>query len=179
MQSVAIGGRGEGLLGDDRRGVQVHYEFYWSKAFDDGEVVGTHVEVRTDPFDISRVFAYVKGEWTQCDAAHFLALRHHSERERQLVSDELRKRRSASAQQYPITIQRIDEFLASVEAEEQFGIQRLCDAESRDILQAIDVSYAAQFPLFQVPSSPSSPNEDEEDDDENDVDGAEIYGDYE
>ncbi len=142
-------------------------------------MVGTEVEVRTDPYDISRVFAFVKGELIQCKAVHFLALRHYSERELQLISDELRKRRSISAQQYPITIGRIAEFLASVEAEEKFGIQRLCDAESRDILQAIDVSYAAQFPLFQAPSLPASPDEDEDDDDENVADNEELYGDYE
>src|SRR5260370_23874620 len=154
---------GEKLLVRYRKGVQVHYESYRSKELDD--VVGTEVEVRTDPFDISRVFAFVKGEWTQCQAVHFEALRHHSERELQLISDELRKRRSISAQQYPITIQRIAEFLASVEAEEQFGIQRLCDAETRDILQAIDVSYAAQLPLFQAPSTPLlMPDEGEDDD---------------
>src|SRR6266581_5562585 len=179
MQTMPISDRGEKLLVHYRKGVQVHYEFYWSDKFADGDVVGTEVEVRTDPYDISRVFAYVKGEWTQCDAVHFLALRHHSERELQLISDELRKRRSVSAQQYPITIGRIAEFLASVEAEEQFGIQRLCDAESRDILQAIDVSYAAQFPLFQAPSSLSSPDEDDEEDDEHVADNEELYGDYE
>jgi putative transposase len=177
MQTMPTSDRGEKLLVHYRKGIQVHYEFYRSKELDD--VVGTEVEVRTDPYDISRVFAYVKGGWTQCDAVHFLALRHHSERELQLISDELRKRRSVSAQQYPITIGRIAEFLASVEAEERFGIQRLCDAESRDILQAIDVSYAAQFPLFQAPTSPASPDEDDEEDDENVADNEELYGDYE
>ena len=177
MQTLPTSERGEKLMVHYRKGVQVHYEFYRSKKLD--EVVGTEVEVRTDPFDISRVFAFVKGEWTLCEATHFLALRHHSERELQLISDELRRRRSVSAQQYPITIQRIAEFLASVEAEEQFGIQQLCDAESRNILQAIDVSYAAQFPLFQIPSSPSSPDEDDDDNDENAIDTEEIYGDYE
>jgi transposase InsO family protein len=180
MQTLPTPERGEKVQVTYRKGIKVHYEFYWSKKFDDGEVVGTEVEVRYDPFDISRVFAFVKGEWTPCDAAHFLALRHHSVRELQLISDELRKRRSASAQQYPITIKHIAEFLASVEAEEQLGIQRLCDAESRDILQAIDVSYAAQFPLFQALSSPlSMPDEGEDGDDSGGMDEAEIYGDYE
>lgn len=177
MQTMPTSDRGEKLLVHYQKGVQVHYEFYRSKELDSVEEV--EVEVRTDPFDISRVFAFVHGEWTQCNATHFLGLRNHSERELQLISDELRRRRSVSAQQYPITIQRIAEFLSSVQAEEQFGIQRLCDAESRDILQAIDVSYAAQFPLFQSPLSPLSTDQDEDDDDENVVDDAEIYGDYE
>src|SRR6266496_3215968 len=180
MQTLPTPERGEKVQVTYRKGVQVHYEFYWSKKFDDGEVVGTEVEVRYDPFDISHVFAFVKGEWTECHASHFLALRNHSMRELQLISDELRKRRSASAQQYPLTIKRIAEFLASVEAEEQFGIQRLCDAESRDILQIIDVSYLAQFPFFQVPSTPLSLSDDGEDeDDSSEMDEAEIYGDYE
>jgi putative transposase len=180
MQTLPTSDRGEKLRVHYRKGIQIHYEYYWSKKFDDGDVVGTEVEVRYDPFDISRVFAFVKGEWTQCDAKHFLVLRNHSERELQLISDELRKRRSVSARQYPITIKHIAEFLASVEAEEQLGIQRLCEAESRDILQAIDVSYAGHFPLFQVPSSPfSSPDECEDDDDSSEEAEIEIYGDYE
>ena len=180
MQTLPIPERGEKVQVTYRKGVKVHYEFYWSKKFNDSEVVGTEVEVRYDPFDISRVFALVKGEWTQCDAAHFLALRNHSVRELQLITDELRKRRSASAKQYPLTIKHIAEFLASVEAEEQLGIQRLCDAESRDILQVIDASYASRFPLFQEPS-PSSYLSDEETKDSEDtkVDDVEIYGDYE
>jgi hypothetical protein len=179
MESLPTSDSEEKLLVQYHKGVQVHYEFYWSEAFNDGDVVGTKVEVRIDPFDIRRVFAFVKGKWTQCVAKHFLALPQHSVRELQLITDELRKRRSVSAQQYSITIQRIAEFLASVEAEEQFGIQRLCDAESRDILQAIDPSYFAQFPIFQASSSPSFPENNEENDDEDVVDVAEIYGDYE
>jgi putative transposase len=163
-----------------RKGVRVHYEYYWSEQFKDPEVVGTEVEIRYDPFDISHVFAFVKGEWTRCVAAHYMALRHHSIRELQLISAELRKRQSIAAQQYPLTIKHIAEFLASVEAEEEVGFQRLCDAESRDILQAIDVGYAGQFPLFQTPSSPLSlPDEGEGDDDRSEIDEAEIYGDYE
>ena len=104
-------------------------------------------------------------------------MRNHSIRELQLISAELRKRQSISAQQYQITIKHIAEFLASVEAEEVLGIQRLCDAESRDILRAIDASYASQFSLFQTPSLPVEV-EDEEDDDNSKVDDVEIYGGY-
>ncbi len=161
-----------------RKGVRVHYEYYWSEKFKDPEVVGTEVEIRYDPFDISHVFAFIKGEWTRCVAAHYMALRHHSIRELQLISAELRKRQSLVAQQYPLTIKHIAEFLASVEAEEACGLQRLCDAESRDILQAIDVGYTAQFPLFQASSSPLS-LQDEGNDDRSEIDEAEIYGDYE
>ena len=126
------------------------------------------------------VFAFVKGEWTPCVAAHFIVLRNHSIRELQSISAELRRRQSVSAQQYPLTIKHVAVFLASVEEEEKFGLQRLCDAESRDILQVIDASYATRFPLFQEPSQPSSLlDEDGDDNEDTKVDDAEIYGDYE
>ncbi len=168
-----------------RKGVQVHYEFYWSEKFRDSEVVGTDVEIRYDPFDISRVFALVKGEWISCTAANRMILCNHSERELQLISAELRRRQTVSAQQYQIRIKHIAEFLASVEAEELLGIQRLRDAESRDILQIIDPSYSDQFSLFQVPAlsldmqDMQKNDEDEEDTEDDKPEDAEIYGDYE
>ncbi len=74
MQTLPTSDRGEKLQVHYKRGVQVHYEFYWSKKFDDGEVVGTEVEVRYDPFDIGRVFAFVQGEWAECDVPSAITL---------------------------------------------------------------------------------------------------------
>lgn len=162
-----------------RKGVQVHYEFYWSDKFLSDKVAGTEVEVRYDPFDVSRVFAFVQGEWTTCLATHFTLLRHHSMREWQMLSVELRKRRSISAQQVPLTAKHIAAFLASVEAEEQVGVQRLCDAEMRDILQVIDMTYAQQFSVFQSPPwSRQGSSEEDTETTEHDMDEEEIYGDY-
>ncbi len=65
------------------------------------------------------------------------------------------------------------------------GIQRLRDAESRDILQIIDPSYSDQFSLFQVPAlsldmqDMQKNDEDEEDREDDKPEDAEIYGDYE
>jgi transposase InsO family protein len=162
-----------------RKGIKIHYEFYWSDTFAKAEVENTEVEVRYDPFDISRVFAFVGGEWTTCLATHFTLLHHHSMHEWQMLSAELRKRRTVSSQQTPLTAKHIAAFLASVEAEEKFGVQRLCDAEARDILQGIDVSYAQQFSLFQLPSLPEQEaSENETDPKDGEGDEEEIYGDY-
>jgi putative transposase len=162
-----------------RQGVKIHYEFYWSDAFRHPEVLDTEVPVRFDPYDVSRAFAFVRGQWVQCMALHHAILRRHSERELKMLSAELRQRRSTAAKQYPLTIAQIAEFLASVEAEEQFGVQRLCDEESREILQAIDASYVTQFPLFQAASAPVltlvEPVTDEEDEADEEL---ETYGEY-
>ncbi|GHO96287.1 transposase [Reticulibacter mediterranei] len=156
------------------RGVKIHYEFYWADAFKNPDVENTEVLLRYDPFDISRAFAFVKGQWIQCLAAHYSILRNHSERELKMVSAELRKRRSVHAQHFTLTMKQIAEFLTSVEAEEKFGIQRLYDAESREILQVIDASYVNQFQALQASSMPPQ-IQDEEVDDKDDV---EIYGEY-
>jgi putative transposase len=162
-----------------RKGVQIHYEFYWSDKFLSDKVVGTEVEVRYDPFDVSRIFAFIQGEWTACRATHFTLLRHHSMREWQMLSAELRKRRSVSAQQVPLTAKHIADFLASAQAEEQVGMQRLCDAEMRDILQAIDLTYAQQFSLFQSPEDLNSQaSEEETETTGQEMEAEELYGDY-
>jgi len=162
-----------------RQGIKIHYEFYWADAFRHPEVHDTEVSIRFDPYDISRAFAFVRGQWVQCAAFHHALLRHHSERELKMISAELRQRRSAAAKEYPLTIVQIAEFLASVEAEEQLGLQRLCDEESREILQAIDASYVNHFPLFQASSAPVltlvEPDTDEEDEAAEDL---ETYGEY-
>jgi putative transposase len=157
------------------KGVQLHYESYWSDAFRWDGIQETAVPVRYDPFDISRVFAYVKGQWVQCIALHQSLLHNHSERELKIISAEVRQRRSSQAQQYKVTIQQIAEFLASVEAEEILGTQRLYDEESRQILQVIDASYVNQFSLFQQAVA-DIPTPEDEDDDE--IEEIRSYGEY-
>jgi len=43
------------------KGVTVHYLSYWHEVFRRPDVVGTQVDIRYDPFDISRAYAYVRG----------------------------------------------------------------------------------------------------------------------
>ena len=156
------------------KGVQLHYEFYWSDAFRRDGVRGPEVPIRYDPFDISRAFAYVKGQWVQCFALHQSLLHNRSERELKIISAELRQRRSSQAKQYKVAIQQIAEFLASVGAAERLGMHRLYDEESRQILQVIDASYVNQFSLFQQAVA-DVPTPEEEDDD---IEEIRSYGEY-
>lgn len=72
-------------------GVRMNYLDYWCEAMRDSTVEGKQVKVRYNPFDVSEGFAYIDGRWRKCDcpSTEFAGC---SERELQLLTEELRKR---------------------------------------------------------------------------------------
>src|SRR6266568_5449748 len=57
----------------------------------DSTVEGTQIRVRFDPFDVSVGYAYIDGRWSKCDCL-YTEFAGCSERELQLLTEELRKR---------------------------------------------------------------------------------------
>lgn len=72
-------------------GVRMNYLEYWCEAMRDATVEGTQVKVRYDPFDVSVGFAYIDGQWRKCDCP-YTEFAGCSERELQLLTEELRRR---------------------------------------------------------------------------------------
>src|SRR6266849_5031322 len=72
-------------------GVRMNYLDYWCEAMRDPTVEGTQVKVRYDPFDVSVGYAYIDGRWRTCDCP-YTEFAGCSERELQLLTEELRKR---------------------------------------------------------------------------------------
>jgi putative transposase len=72
-------------------GVRMHYLDYWCEAMRDPTVEGTQVKVRYSPFDVSVGYAYIDGRWRKCDCP-YTEFAGCSERELQLLTEELRKR---------------------------------------------------------------------------------------
>jgi len=72
-------------------GVRINHLDYWCEAMRDPMVEGTQVQVRYDPFDVSVGFAYIDHKWrkSDCPSTEFTGC---SERELQLLAEELRKR---------------------------------------------------------------------------------------
>jgi putative transposase len=72
-------------------GVRINYLEYWCEAMHDPTVEGTQVKVRYDPFNVSVGYVYIDGRWRTCDCPYteFVGC---SERELQLLTEELRKR---------------------------------------------------------------------------------------
>jgi putative transposase len=115
------------------RGVKIHYLYYWCEAFRDPSVESTKVAVRYDPFDVGVAYAFVNNRWAECHSEYYTTFQSHSERELQIVTEELHKRRKNHSDQSCITAKKLAEFLESVENEENVLAQRLSDLETRSI----------------------------------------------
>jgi transposase InsO family protein len=122
------------------RGVKIHYLYYWCEAFRDPSVENTKVAVRYDPFDAGTAYAFVNNRWAECHSEYYTRFQSHSERELQLVTEELLKRRKNHSGQTCITAKKVAEFLESVEKEENILAQRLSDIETRSIYSSSPAS---------------------------------------
>jgi len=72
-------------------GVRMNHLDYWCEAMRDPTVENRQVKVRYDPFDVSVGFAYIDRKWRKCDCP-YTEFTGCSERELQLLTEELRKR---------------------------------------------------------------------------------------
>jgi putative transposase len=140
------------------RGVKIHYLYYWCEAFRDPAVENTKVPVRFDPFDVGTAYAFVNNRWAECHSEYYTTFQSHSERELQLATEALHKRRKNHSDQTGVTAKKLAEFLESVENEENVLTQRLSDLETRSIYSSAGAS--ALKPQAAAPSSsPDTPPE--------------------
>ena len=113
------------------RGVKINHVYYWSEHFRNPTWETKRVAVRYDPFDAGIAYAFVDGQWVLCHSEYYKVLHGHSEREIQLISEELRKRRQNHSGQFAITASKLAEFIGSLELHEEILTQRLSDLEAR------------------------------------------------
>jgi len=73
-------------------GVRINHLDYWCEAMRDPTVENRQVKVRYDPFDVSVGYAYIDRRWRKCDCP-YTEFTGCSERELQLLAEELRKRK--------------------------------------------------------------------------------------
>jgi len=131
------------------RGVRINYVYYNARTLSDPEVENQQVLVRYDPFDIGTAYAYVKKRWVQLRSEHYLQLRGHSERERELASAELRKQHQNHTREATITAKRLAEFLANLGAHEEVLTQRWHDLEVRDVFARMEGSQMQSLEVFE------------------------------
>lgn len=105
-----VGRRGKRKV-DRQRGIKVHSHFhYWCPELRDPKLHGRYVPVRYDPWDASTVYVQINKRWF---AAHCKALVGHgqmTEKERQLIADELCGRFKLADDEEP-SHQKLKEFL--------------------------------------------------------------------
>jgi len=135
------------------RGVKIHYLYYWCEAFRDPAVENTKVPVRFDPFDVGTAYAFVNNRWAECHSEYYATFQ-SPERELQLATEVLHKRRKNHSDQTGVTAKKLAEFLESVENEENVLTQRLSDLETRSIYSSAGASVLKP----QAPAPSSSPD---------------------
>ena len=154
-----------------RRGVKINYLYYWSTddSFIRPEVEGTNVPIRYDPFDMGTAYACVKGHWVRCISEYYKSFQNRSEREVNIASTQLRRKKQKHAQRIALSAKEKATYLEGTEAQEALLIQRLHDLAHQDVCALIEGK-------LNIKNHPPSPNSLEKHDLEpsNDVESVKI-----
>jgi len=147
----------------EKDGVQVDNLYYWNNVFYDSDIVGTRVQVRYDPFDVTKVFAFVQSEWVQCDCLKLRPLRHLSPENLCAASLEIRKSRSDYNKRRNEVLERVEAFLdASVKKGEELAHLLRTKESARQLLgrvsipRADDDDEAGSAEVTKAPTTPPS-----------------------
>lgn len=120
-------------------GVRINHLDYWCEAMRDPTIENTQVKVRYDPFDVSVGYAYIDRKWRKCDCPYNEFAR-CSERELQLLTEELRKRNrlTAGRTQREITQKQLAAFRRDNTEIEAILRQQRHDRETRAALVVLE-----------------------------------------
>jgi putative transposase len=137
---------------DAARGVVVNGLRYSHPLMRSSREVGSRVEVRYEPFDMSIAYAFVDGQWLTCSADAFLQVQGRSEREWDVLLDEWREQQRAHhRKRVSVDSTRLATFVEEVRAEEALLAQQQRDLEGVSIREAIvGRSKITSLPLSQV-----------------------------
>ena len=147
--------RGQALV-QPGKGVRMNYLDYWCDEMRDRAVERTSVAVRYDPFDVTIGYAWIRGRWRKCVCAAD-ELAGCSERELQLLAEELRKRNRLQygREQVEITQKQLADFRRGNAAKEVILRQQRTDLETRAALVVLEGRRGTQASVR--PSTLSTP----------------------
>ena len=141
------------------RGIKLNYLYYWSDAFRNGEVEGTKVPVRYNPFDIGVAHAYCQGRWVKCISQYHSTFSGHSEKELRLATEELKRLAKLSRTSTSISAKRLADFINSVQEHEVLLLQRLRDLENSKVLNSLSQKPEQKAVMVMpITASSSTPN---------------------
>jgi putative transposase len=156
---------------DGRHGVIINGLHYHHPLMSKSEDVGKCVPVRYEPFNMARAYAFVEGQWLPCAADIFLLVEGRSEREWEVIVDEMRaQQRQHGKNRVTVNGPLLAQFLEEVATEEQLLLQQQRDLEGQSIREAIEGSVQK--------GSPAILQEQEEEDDELDLTTLPQYEEY-
>lgn len=119
-------------------GVKINYNYYWSEQFRDGKVAGSIVPVRYDPFDASIAKVLIEKRWVTCISTLRNQLAGRSEREIQILTNELKAQDTNHSRTFNITSKKLAENIIKAEgSNEKVALQRMKDLERERVFQLI------------------------------------------
>lgn len=113
------------------RGVKIGYIYYWAPAFKDPKLANTDVPVRYDPNDKSVALAWLKDHWEFCTSEYADIFRGRTEKEINLVTQEITGQNKRTGQRRAINATLIAKNLSAVHATEKVLEQRIRDHENQ------------------------------------------------
>jgi len=113
------------------RGIKIKGIFYWHPSFRDPTVTRTKVHIVYDPFDVSRAYALVSGNWVLCRSEHQALFERRTEREIAAITQEIRVMHHLADVQRSVNAADIAAYVAKVRESETVLLQQRRDAERR------------------------------------------------
>jgi hypothetical protein len=114
---------------DASRGVKIGYIYYWSPAFKDPRLAHLNVPVRYDPNDKSMALVWLKDHWEICESEYANIFRGRTEKEVDLITQEITAQNKRTGQRRTINAMRIAKYLSDTRAAEDVLQQRQRDQE--------------------------------------------------
>lgn len=131
------------------RGIKIKGIFYWHPSFREPTVIRTKVHLVYDPFDVSRAYALVSGEWVLCRSEHKALFERRTEREIAAITQEIRFLHHLADVRRGVNAGDIAAYVSKVRESEVVLLQQRRDAERR-----VD---DAQTPALPNPSPGNQP----------------------
>lgn len=113
------------------RGIKIRGIHYWHPALREPKHANTKVPVLYDPFDVSRAYALVGGEWVLCRSEHRALFERRTEREIATISQEIRALHHLAGVRRNVNASDIAAFITKMRQSEAILRQQRHDAERR------------------------------------------------
>lgn len=113
------------------RGIKIRGIHYWHPALREPKYANTKVPVLYDPFDISRAYALVSGEWVLCRSEHQALFERRTEREIATISQEIRGLHRLAGIRRNVNASDIATFISKTRQSEAILRQQRHDAEQQ------------------------------------------------
>ncbi|MFC0416994.1 TnsA endonuclease N-terminal domain-containing protein [Cytobacillus solani] len=121
------------------QGIKLAYGYYWSETFRNPKVENSIVEVRYDPFNIGIAYAFINNEWEKCKSEQYLIFNGKTEKQLNLITEELRLKKKLRSSNSSIAAKIIARFiLESEDIEAKLGLEKYNPIDQKPDLKVVN-----------------------------------------